>query len=95
MTTAAAAPAKKKFNRADYMFASKTGEKLMKVPGQIDGKAFNIRFLDDCKAYVLDHTAQVRHLKTHNLNSIGHGGAMQEFYSRHRAKQGISIRKRL
>ena len=71
--TAAAAPAKKKFNRADYMFASKTGEKLMKVPGQIDGKAFNIRFLEDCKAYVLDHTAQVRHFKTHNLYSLGHG----------------------
>ena len=59
---------KKKFNRADYMFSSKTGEKLMKVPGQIDGKAFNIRFLEDCKAYVLDHTAQVSFMKTNNIS---------------------------
>ena len=62
MTTTAgqgtpAAPAKKKFNRADYMFTTKKGEKLMKVPGQIEGKQFNIRYLEDCKAYVLDHTA--------------------------------------
>ena len=57
--SAPGAPAKKKFNRADYMFANKKGEKLMKVPGQIEGKAFNIRFLEDCQAYVLDQTAQV------------------------------------
>ena len=58
-----APPAKKKINRADYMFANKKGEKLMKVPGQIDGKAFNIRFLEDCQAYLLDHTAQVSYSK--------------------------------
>ena len=37
-----AVPMKKKFNRADYMFKQKTGETLMKVPGQIDGKMFII-----------------------------------------------------
>ena len=47
-TGAPGAPAKKKFNRADYMFAQKKGEKLMKIPGQINGKAFNIRYLEDC-----------------------------------------------
>ena len=26
-------PPKKKLNRADFMFASKKGEKMMKVPG--------------------------------------------------------------
>ena len=44
----ATAPAKKKINRADYMFAQKKGEKLVKVPGQIDGKGFAIRYLEDC-----------------------------------------------
>lgn len=50
---------KKKFNRADYMFANKKGEKLVKTPGQVDGKAFNIRFLEDCEVYLFDHSAQV------------------------------------
>ena len=53
------APAKKKFNRADYKFMSKTGETLVKVPGKIDGKAFVIGMLEDCKVYLYDHSAQV------------------------------------
>ena len=52
-------PAKKKFNRADYKFMSKTGETLVKVPGNIDGKAFVIGMLEDCKVYLFDHSAQV------------------------------------
>ena len=43
-----AVPVKKKINRADYMFQQKKGEKLVKVPGQIDGKGFAIRYLEEC-----------------------------------------------
>ena len=55
-STTAAGTAKKKINRADYMFQQKTGEKLVKVPGQIDGKAFAIRYLEDCQVYLFDHS---------------------------------------
>ena len=58
-----AAP-KKKYNRLDYMFANKKGEKLVKYPGEIDGFDFKIRFLEDCQVYILDHTAQVSQLKS-------------------------------
>ena len=50
---------KKKVNRADYMFQDKTGEELIKVPGQINGLDFRIQNLTDCKVYLLDITAQV------------------------------------
>ena len=56
MTTIAA---KKKLNRADYMFADKTGEELIKLPGQVNGLDFQIRNLTDCTVYLLDTTAQV------------------------------------
>ena len=61
MTETAGAPVatKKKINRADYMFQQKKGEKLVKLPGQIDGKAFAIRYLEDCEVYLFDHSAQV------------------------------------
>ena len=55
-------PPKKKVNRADYMFQQKTGETLMKVPGQIDGKGFAIRYLENCTVHLLDHTSQVSHI---------------------------------
>lgn len=51
--------AKKKLNRADFMFTDKTGEELIKKPGQINGLDFSIRNLTDCTVYVLDVTAQV------------------------------------
>ena len=50
---------KKKLNRADYMFADKTGEELIKRPGQVNGLDFQIRNLTDCTVYLLDTTAQV------------------------------------
>ena len=56
---APAAPVKKKINRADFMFKEKDGETLVKVPGQIDGRAFAIRNLENCKVYLYDHIAQV------------------------------------
>lgn len=50
---------KKKVNRADYMFADKTGEELTKKPGDVNGLDFMIRNLTDCTVYLLDTTAQV------------------------------------
>ena len=51
--------AKKKLNREDYMFRDKTGEELIKKPGQVNGLDFQIRNLTDCTVYLLDTTAQV------------------------------------
>jgi hypothetical protein len=51
--------AKKKLNRADYMFADKTGEELIKRPGQVNGLDFQIRNLTDCNVFLMDTTAQV------------------------------------
>lgn len=50
---------KKKLNKADFMFKDKTGEELIKKPGDINGIDFMIRNLTDCTVYLLDHTAQV------------------------------------
>ena len=52
-------PPKKKMNRADLMFKQRTGETLIKVPGQVTGRAFAISHLENCKVYLYDHTAQV------------------------------------
>ena len=48
---------KKKLNRADFMFADKTGEELIKKPGDINGVDFMIRNLTDCTVYLMDTTA--------------------------------------
>ena len=56
---AAPTTAKKKMSRADLMFKDKNGETLIKVPGQVTGRAFAISNLEDCKVYLYDHTAQV------------------------------------
>jgi len=53
---------KKKLNRADYMFVGKTGEELLKKPGDVNGLDFAIRDLTDCKVFLLDTTAQVNTL---------------------------------
>ena len=41
------------------MFTNKTGEELIKKPGDINGIDFKIQNLTDCTVYILDHTAQV------------------------------------
>ena len=48
---------KKKLNREDYMFRDKTGEELVKNPGDVNGLDFMIRNLTDCTVYLLDTTA--------------------------------------
>ena len=50
---------KKKLNKADFMFRDKTGEELIKKPGDINGIDFMIRSLNNCTVYLLDYTAQV------------------------------------
>lgn len=50
---------KKKLNREDYRFINRTGEELIKKPGDINGIDFQIRSLTDCTVYLLDHIAQV------------------------------------
>ncbi len=50
---------KKKLNRADFMFKDKSGETLIKKPGDINGIDFAINNLQDCEVQILDHTAQV------------------------------------
>jgi hypothetical protein len=55
MTTAVGG-AKKKLNRADFMFNQVTGQTLIKKPGDIDGVQFAIRYLTDCHASVFDYT---------------------------------------
>jgi len=54
--------AKKKLNRADFMFNQVTGQTLVKKPGDIDGVQFAIRYLTDCHASVFDYTGQVSRL---------------------------------
>lgn len=46
-----------KEERANYMFVGKTGEELMKKPGDVNGFDFAIRDLNDCKVFLLDTTA--------------------------------------
>ena len=48
---------KKKLNRADYMFKERTGEELIKKPGDINGLDFAIRDLTDCQVCMYDTTA--------------------------------------
>ncbi len=60
---------KKKLNREDYMFKDKTGEELVKKPGQVNGLDFQIRNLTDCKVFLMDTTAQVS-LIFHQISSL-------------------------
>lgn len=62
MTTPSIAQ-KKKLNRDDYMFKDKTGEELVKKPGEVNGLDFMIRNLTDCTVYLCDTTAQVSKAK--------------------------------
>jgi protein XRP2 len=63
-------PAKKKFNRADYMFNQKSDETLVKYPGELDGKAFNIRYLENCVVYLYDHTSAINVDQCNNCTMI-------------------------
>jgi hypothetical protein len=49
-----------KLNKKDFIFSGKTGEKLVKEHGKINGIDFVIRNLKDCEVYLCDRTAQVK-----------------------------------
>ncbi|GLC56133.1 hypothetical protein PLESTB_001072300 [Pleodorina starrii] len=44
----------------DYIFRKRTGERLVKAPGSINGNGFVLDTLHDCEVYLLDHTSQVQ-----------------------------------
>ena len=48
---------KKKLNRKDYIFDSKSDCTLIKLPGQIDGIDFCIMNLTNCEVYLMDRIA--------------------------------------
>lgn len=50
---------KAKLNKADFMFKDRTGEELIKKPGDINGIDFMIANLTDCSVFLLDYTAQI------------------------------------
>lgn len=55
----AAPPAKKKFNRADFMFKKEEGKTLSKKPGDINGMQFKIADLENCTVFLVDHLADI------------------------------------
>ena len=54
---AVAITAKKKLNKADFMFVKRKNETLVKMPGDINGIDFKIADLDNCVVILLDYTA--------------------------------------
>ncbi|CAK63241.1 unnamed protein product (macronuclear) [Paramecium tetraurelia] len=50
---------KAKLNREDYQFRKKTGEELIKSPGQLNGLDFVISNCEECTIYICDHAAQI------------------------------------
>ena len=50
---------KTKPNRKDFIFSHKSGETLLKSPGQIRGYDFAIENLKNCIVYLLDRSAQI------------------------------------
>ena len=49
----------KTLKRADITFAKKTGETLIKKPGEVNGSAFKIADLKDCNVFIFDHISQI------------------------------------
>ncbi|CAK66950.1 unnamed protein product (macronuclear) [Paramecium tetraurelia] len=50
---------KAKLNREDYQFRKKTGQELIKYPGQLNGLDFVVSNCEDCTIYICDHAAQI------------------------------------
>lgn len=42
----------------------------MKAPGEIDGKAFNIRYLENCTVFLYDHAAAVNVDQCNNCTMV-------------------------
>lgn len=65
-----AAPAKKKINRADYMFSQLKDQTVVKKPGDVAGFQFAIRYLENCNASLYDWTSQVSSKFSHIRVSV-------------------------
>lgn len=93
MTTAVGG-AKKKLNRADFMFNQVTGQTLVKKPGDIDGVQFAIRYLTDCHASVFDYTGQVSKLTTKRSNAAAKDFKLIKIRARvmlYKSEQSLSL----
>jgi len=53
------ATTRKRLNPRDFEFKNKTGEKLFKRPGEINGITFTLDGLTDCDIVLADHCGQV------------------------------------
>lgn len=60
------------------MFAEKKGETLVKKPGDVGGREFSIRFLENCIVHLCDNSAQVRF--AHSA-CPGHGRSVQRLHT--------------
>ena len=50
---------KSKIDKKNFMFVSLTGQEVMKKPGEVNGNAFKLAFLEESTVWVLDNCAQV------------------------------------
>jgi len=50
---------KKKLDRKNFMFVGESNKELIKKPGEINGQAFKLENLSQCKVWLMDHFAQV------------------------------------
>ena len=50
---------RKNLNIEDYMFKGRSGETLVRNPGQVDGQQFVVEEVEDCDLWLLDHSATV------------------------------------
>lgn len=50
---------KPKRNREDFMFMKKEGERLVKLPGSLNGLDFVLDTIKNCTVFILDRTAQI------------------------------------
>ena len=50
---------KSKIDKKNFMFVSLVGQEAMKKPGEVNGNAFKLAFLEESTVWVLDNSAQV------------------------------------
>ena len=85
-------PVKKKLNRADYMFVDKTGEELIKRPGDVNGLDFQIRNLTDCQVGLYDTTTQVSfEVWALRDSCLDLGGQLQGHNVRRGPREGVDL----
>ena len=50
---------KSKIDKKNFMFVTITGQEVMKKPGEVNGNAFKIAFVEESTVWVLDNCSQV------------------------------------